>query len=354
MQSDTVSALRDLYRASEARAARLRLLMEAGRDLALADNATLEGVLAQSARRAALFAGCREGEVILGADAEGLPLIAPGPERRSVGALRLLREGALEAGADPEDQGALMLLAQLMGAAIDRAARERERDQLLTLLRERERRLEHVVDRLFSAQEEERRRVSRDLHDGVAQTATALFRRLDAAGAGGDEPNARDLADIAKSLVQELRRVIGGLRPTALDDLGLVAAIAAMADDLRRDGYAVDLRTEGPDRWPAILETAFFRVAQEALTNVRKHAGGPCKVDVRVSGDPVQRRWDLVIADDGVGFAHDGSEPGSPDGGHIGLEVMRERMVAIGGGLQIRGLRPQGVEIRAAHAEVSL
>jgi hypothetical protein len=63
MQSDTVSALRDLYRASEARAARLRLLMEAGRDLAVVESTNLNSVLAQSARRAALFAGCREGEV---------------------------------------------------------------------------------------------------------------------------------------------------------------------------------------------------------------------------------------------------------------------------------------------------
>jgi two-component system, NarL family, sensor kinase len=354
MQSDTVSALRDLYRASEARAARLRLLMEAGRDLALADNTTLEAVLAQSARRAALFAGCREGEVMLGPEAEGIPLIAPGPERRCVGGLRLTREGALEAAADPEDHGALMLLAQLMGAAIDRAAHERERDQLLTLLRERERRLEHVVERLFSAQEEERRRVSRDLHDGVAQTATALFRRLDALDISGDEPDARDLASIAKSLVQELRRVIGGLRPTALDDLGLVAAIAAMADDLRRDGYAVDLRHEGPDRWPIILETAFFRVAQEALTNVRKHAGGPCKVYVRVAGAPADGRWSLVIADDGVGFAADDSEPGSPGGRRIGLEVMRERMAAIGGRLEVRGRRPQGAEIHASQGEAAL
>ncbi len=354
MQSDTVSALRDLYRASEARAARLRLLMEAGRDLAVVESTNLNSVLAQSARRAALFAGCREGEVVLDAAADGLPLVAPGPDQRCVGVLRLLREGDVETPSDPEDQGALNLLAQLMGAAIDRSAREQEREELLDLLRDRERRLEHVVGRLFSAQEEERRRVSRDLHDGVAQTATALFRRLEAAGAAGEGSDPLALAEIAKGLVRELRRVIAGLRPTSLDDLGLVAAVSAMVDELGRDGYAVDLRADGPERWPPILETAFFRVAQEALANVRKHAGGPCPVEVTLIGDSAVGRWELVVADRGVGFSQPGVEPTATDGRHIGLEVMRERMAAIGGDLQVTSRQPRGVQVRALCVQAPL
>ncbi len=354
MQTDSVSALRDLYRASEARAARLRLLMEAGRDLAQADAASLESTLALSARRAALFAGCQEGVVILGEAGEGLPLIAPGPENRRVGVLRLTGDSAVADQVDPEDRGALTLLAQLIAAAIDRVAQDQAREDLLQMLRERERRLEHVVGRLFSAQEEERRRVSHDLHDGVAQTATALFRRLEAGRAdGAPDPASAELAAIAKSLVQELRRVIGGLRPTALDDLGLCAAVSAMAESLRREGYEVSFTMEGPERWPPVMETAFFRVAQEAFANIRKHAGGPCLVDVRLLGNLERQHWELLVSDQGVGPAREGpmeAERSPLEGEHIGLAVMRERMAAIGGRLELSNRRRRGFEVRAVAA----
>lgn len=346
MQSETVSALRDLYRASEARAARLSLLMEAGRDLAFADEVTLPSILSQYARRAALFAGFREGRVVAG-ETDGLPLIAPGPSARRVGTLVLEGRGRPWGLADEEDRGALDLLAQLMATAIDRIDRAGEREDLLATLKERERQLEHLVGRLFSSQEDERRRVAHDLHDGVAQTATALFRRLDAWSEAAPDGPASELALIARSLVGELRGVIAGLRPTALDDLGIGAAVSSIADGLRDEGYDVDFRQAGPGRWPPIIETAFFRIAQEALTNVRKHAGGPCAIDIVLSAEPDRARWELIVRDKGAGFADWPLPVRSAAGQQIGLDIMRERMMALEGDLFIGPGAQRGVEVRA-------
>lgn len=130
----------------------------------------------------------------------------------------------------------------------------------------------------------------------MAQTATALFRKLEALKAADSIPEAEALAGIAHSLVGELRSVIAGLRPTVLDDLGISAAISTLAESLSQDGYEINFRQSGPDRWPAVIETAFFRVAQEALTNIRKHAGGNCRIDLMLSGEPGKARWQLVGA----------------------------------------------------------
>jgi signal transduction histidine kinase len=336
---ETVVELRALYRAAEARAARLRLVVEAGRDLATADADALAGVLSDAARRAALFSGNLQGRVSLDPDEpEGTPLIAPGSQARRVGTL-VLEGGAGTGAADPEDQAALAMLAQLMAAAVDRIRRDAERETLLRTLRDRERRLETVVGRLFSAQEDERRRVSRDLHDGVAQTATALFRRLDAVGSEPlDAETARRAAEIARGLVSEIRAAIGDLRPTALDDLGLVPAVAAVVGELSDAGYDVVLDAEGPERWPVVLETAFFRVAQEAISNVRKHAGGPCRVEIVLSADPTRAIWSLKVRDFGQGFVYRSASP--EPGERVGMQVMRERMALVGGTLETTPASP--------------
>ena len=343
---DTIAELRDLYRSAESRSARLRLLIEAGRDLASAKPEALDQVLAVNARRAALFAGYRDGEISFVCTTDGVPLIAPGPEERQVGTLKLVGRADLPVD-DHEDREALGMLAQLMAAAIDRAARENERDSLLSVLQEREKRLEHLVSRLFSAQEDERRYVSRELHDGVAQTATALFRRLDARVSTNEQSTCDDanLAEIAKGLVRELRAVIAGLRPTVLDDLGLVPAIETLADELRAEGFDVEFIFEGTAEWPLVLKTAYFRIAQEAISNIRKHAGRSCRVQIALKGDNLKKRWALEIRDFGVGIRSPIEQIAS-DGQHVGIEMMRERMSAIGGTLEINSMAP-GVAVKA-------
>lgn len=353
-QIETVAELRDLYRAAEARAARLRLLSDAGRDLAGAGADKMSERLEACVRRMAHFIGLPGGSISRDISARGLAIHAPGDTERLVAILVIPGFSGLDDIVDPEDRDAIRIHLHLLGAAIDRMDREKERNHLLDALQDRERRLEFVVGRLFSAQEDERRRVSRELHDGVAQRATALFRLLEAAGpqrsSGGGEAQGEPLAMIARDLVQELREVIAGLRPTILDDLGIGPAVQALVAQLRADGYRVNEQIDpGDGPWPATVETALYRVAHEALSNIRKHAGGPCRVDLTLLVSPGSKTRLLRIRDFGKGVAH---QPVTEDAGrHIGIDVMRERMAAIGGQLVWQPQADGGIEVRATLAD---
>lgn len=349
---DSIGLLRELYRSSEARSARLRLVIEAGRDLATATSANLESVLRVSARQAAHFSGCVSGAITFDEDAQGYPLIAPGADKKRVGTL-VLSPRNVATPMEAEDDAALALLCQLIAAAIERVAREKEREDLLQALQEREKRLEHVVDQLFRAQEDERRRVSGELHDGVAQTASALFRSLEMRNAATSSVSDADLelANVAKGLVRELRRVISGLRPTALDDLGLASALSGLADSLRAEGYDVDLKVSDQRQWPPLLATALFRIAQEAMTNIRKHAGGPCRVEINLTTDLRTGATMLQVRDFGHGLSANSSLDRT--GQHIGIEVMTERMMALGGSLTVRDHEDGGVVVLASAGQLS-
>lgn len=353
LRVDTVAEMRELYRAAESRAARMRLLSVSGRELAQADPGNIAACLQQSADRLAFFLGRKSARIDQAVAGDGIAVLAPGPERRAVAQLLIDGINKVDDIDDAEDREAFAMHLELMGATIDRIRRERERGDLLSALTEREKRLEQLVGKIFSAQEDERRRVSQDLHDGVAQTATALMRILEGTGtaASGDIPAAERarLAAIARDLVKELRAVIGGLRPTLLDDLGLDAALQSLADGLQVEGFGVSIYLgEDNRRLPAHAETALFRVAQEALSNVRKHAGGPCAVSIELTSDDEQGGHSLRICDSGCGPDSDVRDyrDASP-GTHVGIDVMRERMTAIGGQLDWRAGAKGGVMVIA-------
>ena len=187
---ETVAELKALYRASEARAARLRLMSQAGRLLALADESTLADRLNECANRLAYFLGRKSGVLHSGSDSAGLPICAPGTGQRQVARIEIDGIADLAAIDDAEDQEAARLLLEMMGATIDRITRDTERAQLLSALRDREQRLERLVGQVLTIQEDERRRVSHDLHDGVAQTATALMRMLEGESSASPAPMA--------------------------------------------------------------------------------------------------------------------------------------------------------------------
>ncbi len=352
-QVETIAELRELYRAAEARSARMRLLFTAGQDLAQADAATLDMVMQHCAERLAYFVGRSAARFSRQQAPGAIPLPAPGSSEERVGWIVIEGLSTVEQLDDAEDRTTFAMYLELMGATADRIAREAERTHLLAALQEREQRLESLVSQLFSAQEEERRRVSHDLHDGVAQTATALVRMLEGAGpAGGEDIRASDraqLAAIARDLVSELRAVIGGLRPTLLDDLGLKAALQALSESLQQDGFDVRLSLDRTmARLPQTVETALFRVAQEAVANIRKHAGGPCLVSVELGAGSDEEGGYLRICDSGKGL--DPARPVSlqaPLGTHVGIAVMRERMAAIGGRLEWRAGEAGGVSVTA-------
>lgn len=347
---ETIAELRELYRAAEARAARLRLLSTSGRELAEADPSTLDAILSRCAERLAFFVGKRSAVIVIDPGAEGIAIHAPGPNGKELAAIVIDGLDALDDIPDEEDREAVRMELELMGATIDRIEKESERGELVAALKEREKRLEMLLERIFTAQEEERRRVSHELHDGVAQTATALVRILEgaetAAKKSGASSDGVSPTDVARSLVSELRRVIGGLRPTLLDDLGLPAALQSLCDGLEAEGFTVSQRiTPRAQRHCPLIETALFRVAQEAIANIHKHAGGPCEVSVEADlhSDPVVLR----ISDHGNGPSEETRLRGDGPGHNVGIEVMKERMTAIGGTLEWRAVDGGGVTVVA-------
>lgn len=339
---ETIAELRELYRAAESRAARLRLLSVSARELAEATSISLDVSVDRCAQRLAFFVGCRSGKVLHCATppaktqspgSDTIPIKAPGGQNAPIAWLIIDGFGGVDAIRDEEDRDVFRMELDLIGLTIDRITKERERAGLVAKLQEREKTLGKLLEQIFTAQEEERRRVSHELHDGVAQTATALVRILESPGAGkdGDEDSIKP-AEVARSLVSELRRVIAGLRPTLLDDLGLVPALQALAESLEGEGYEVSqILTRSDLRLSPLVETAVFRVAQEAVTNIRKHAGGPCDVTVEAlfDTDPLILR----IEDNGSGPSEETRKSGTRAGNNVGIEVMKERMAAIGGSL---------------------
>lgn len=340
---ETITELRELYRAAESRSARLRLLSVSARELAEATSISLDTAVDRCAQRLAFFVGCRSGSVTRrlnaaqeqAVDAGAIPIKAPGGGDEAIAWLKIDGLEGLDAINDQEDREVLRMELDLIALTIDRITKERERAGLVAKLQERERTLGYLLEQIFTAQEEERRRVSHELHDGVAQTATALVRILETPGAGGEgeDKDAIKPAEVARSLVSELRRVIAGLRPTLLDDLGLVPALQALAEGLEKDGYSVSqVFSRGQLRLSPVIETAVFRVAQEAATNIRKHAGGPCDVTIHAlfDADPLV----LKIRDNGAGPSEATRTAGGIGGNNVGIEVMKERMAAIGGSLE--------------------
>lgn len=350
---ETIAELRELYRAAETRAARLRLLSVSGREMAEADANTIDAVIARCAERLAFFVGSRSAKIAAAGTNGGIAVKGPGQDGGILAAVVIEGVNSLDQIRDDEDRDAVAMQLELIGATMDRMRRDEERSDLLASLKERERRLEYTLEQVFSAQEEERRRVSHELHDGVAQSAAALVRILESSEqnrAKSDAANAVSPIGVARGLVSELRRVIAGLRPTLLDDLGLAAALQSLCEVLEAGGFAVTHHITAPRaRLSALVETALFRVAQEAITNIQKHAGGPCRVVVEadLSSEPLLLR----ITDHGTGPSEatktGTANAGRITGNNVGIEVMKERMAGIGGSLEWSAGAGGGVVVTA-------
>jgi two-component system sensor histidine kinase UhpB len=205
---------------------------------------------------------------------------------------------------------------------------------------ERERR--DSARRALAAQEAERRRVARELHDEVGQALTAVVLQLDRVGRRADVAVGPELAEARETVrasLEEVRGIAQRLRPEALDDLGLPSALAALANDVtRRTGLVVDRRI-GRDL-PALdpeEELVVYRVAQEALTNVVRHAGA-ARAELLL--EPRDGRVELCVRDGGEGFRPNGVATGD------GLLGMRERAVLIGADLAVRSDVGAGTTVR--------
>lgn len=215
---------------------------------------------------------------------------------------------------------------------------ERKVEERTRQLAESELRLKELVGRLVAVQEEERRRVAYEIHDGLTQVAIATHQHLQtfAERHPPGTPVAEDELDLTLSLAQRVvrdaRHVIENLRPTALDDFGLAAALRLHAEELRSEGWEISYEENlGEGRLAPQIETALYRIAQEALNNVGKHAGTrEARLKLGHSAGTIR----LEIADEGKGFDPSAMTNGGP-GQRVGLASMRERVALLGGKLKI-------------------
>jgi PAS domain S-box-containing protein len=221
----------------------------------------------------------------------------------------------------------------------NQAASALENAQLYEELAEHRRRLQDLVGKLVTAQEEERRRVAYEVHDGLAQVAAAAYQHLQNFAADNPPSSTHGQEELDQALemlqqtVGEARNVVADLRPTVLDDFGLATALRLQVQRLSDEGLRASYEeTLGAERLPEVMETAFFRVAQEALTNVRKHA----RADrVHVALDRRSQAVRLQVRDWGRGFVVTGATDGADSSKKVGLSSMRERVALLGGHLQI-------------------
>ena len=214
-----------------------------------------------------------------------------------------------------------------------------------------ENKLRLLARQVQQSQEDERARLSRELHDGISQTLVSTKLLVEAgADALAREPLQRALSHLENSLI-EVRRISHRLRPALLDTLGLPAALQHLAREFEEaSGLAVALRVEGaPRELGDETKTALFRVAQESLTNVAKHARAQ-RVELLLAFEP-GGALRLSLTDDGQGFDERAVQL-DPERG-IGLRNMRERLEAIGAQLQIHSAPGHGTQIEAVLARES-
>jgi len=314
------------------------------RRLIIEDVATFPGLAGTVDREVALVDGIRA--------TQSTPMLTRGGELMGVLSTQFRQPHR----PDNDELRLIDVLAWTAADVVERHQAEVARRRLET---ERERRLvaeavaaerQAVLKRIVRAQEEERAKVSREIHDSVTQLASAAALHLDNAAELLDGAPLRARAevergrDLARRAANEARRLIAGLRPEVLDRRGLAGALQQEVDALRAAGWRAELDDElAGVRLDPEVEITLFRVAQEALGNVRKHAGR-ARVRVRLTRQDGSVR--LEVRDWGHGFELRAVRP-TAAGEHVGLTSMRERMDLLGGKLEIRSGQQHGTTIRA-------
>jgi signal transduction histidine kinase len=290
----------------------------------------------QLLRRAGFETAAVAGDPVEGA--LRLPLVYAG---ETVGRL-VLGPRAGEGGFEDPERRLLEDLAHQIGASAHAAVMT---DEALRLSAD----LQRSRERLVEAREEERRRLRRDLHDGLGPQLSSQALTIDAALAlmrldpEAAEELLLELKADSQEAVEDIRRLVYGLRPPALDDLGLLGALRETAAQYDAKGLHASL--EAPDRLPplpAAVEVAAYRIAQEALTNVARHSGaGNCTIRLTLERGVLC----VEVRDDGRGIP--APREGSSVHVGVGLTSMRERATELGGGLQVEALGTGGTRVRA-------
>ena len=237
-----------------------------------------------------------------------------------------------------EDYAILAVVARQVGAVVQNI-------QLLTELRRRASEVEKLHTEILRAREEERKRISRELHDEIIQALVGLNYRL----ASTDDPVSRSLKDDVRQIVGSLRRISSELRPPALDNLGLVPAIRSRLRELTQangDNIRSDLSVEGDEETPLPEEIALclYRVFSEAVTNTLRHAQAR-NLRIRLHLEPEEVQ--LVVEDDGRGFLVPAPLGELLAERHFGLVGIREQLDSVHGELDIQTTPGSGTRLTA-------
>ncbi|AYO31503.1 sensor histidine kinase [Biomaibacter acetigenes] len=208
----------------------------------------------------------------------------------------------------------------------------------------------NFASQIIKAQEEERRRVARDIHDGPAQTMANIIiqaeicEKLFEKDIDRAKRELKELKEIVRGSLKELRKIIFNLRPSALDDLGLEAVVRRSCSEFQEDtGINTDFKIFGDKmRMDSSIEVTLFRIIQEALSNIKKHAGAKNAVIKLETGKGL---INLIIADDGSGFELNTRTDDSEMQDHFGLMSIKERTELLNGSLNIESAPGKGTKI---------
>ena len=275
--------------------------------------------------------------------ASGVNLLCPMVSRGKLTGILAL--GNRRSGRPYSDEQMDMFLTLASGAAV-----ALDNAQMMDDLRQQQRRAEQLLAKIVTAQEEERERVAIELHDSVAQWLVQASYQTQIAGAmldrgNGDEVQA-ELAAVERTVdgsLKKLRRVLSGLRPPALDELGLAHGLRQEAESLRSSGIACRFETEGDIiRLSSSVEIAAYRIVQEALNNVRKHAGAS-QATLRL--DFWQENLRIEINDNGKGFNVAQTLESAFADQHMGLLGMKQRVEWLGGDFKVESSHSGGTTI---------
>jgi signal transduction histidine kinase len=344
--------------------ATVRTLEDPGHEVRLAQTWTRDGVPSRPAairedETPWIFARLREGHVIHFVQPGDLPDEAAGDRQyyersgtRSTVVVPLVVgrvvAGCLAIGTVREDRRWSDDLVSRLRFLAEVFANVLERERTARAVREGEMRIRDLAGRLMMAQEEERRRIARDLHDDVGQRLSLLaieaeqLRAVSPDAHDGADGQAQDLAARAQGLSSDIQRIAYELHPARLEHLGFPAALRQFVEELRsRHGLTVEVvETDWPRHVPPDVALCLYRVTQEALRNVVRHSGAR-EARVALEGQPDSLT--VTISDGGAGF-----EAGArPVNRGLGLTGMQERLRLVGGTLRIAATPGQGTRIQA-------
>jgi signal transduction histidine kinase len=245
-------------------------------------------------------------------------------------------------GFDSEDTEIIFAIARATAVAMENA-------RLIEVLGQKEQTLHQLLNKLITAQEDERKRLASDLHDGIIQSLIAIWYRLQRISPEeGLDPQIwhgeiNELTDVLNEQIQEIKRILYDLRPIILDNYGLIPAVESYVDNIQ-DKYnlPIELTLEGEkQRLPSKIEVTLFRILQEALTNVIKHAGAT-RVIIRLS--IMEKEAALDVADNGSGI-NDSPIDKPQLQNRLGLASIQERALLLGGNCTIDSQPGKGTRV---------